>query len=56
LTENNITGEHLLELDSTMLKELGIKRLGDRMRIAMQLKHFRERRYKRMGIQMQVSE
>jgi len=42
---HNINGENLMELDQTMLKEIGIKKIGDRIRIANQIKKFRLEHY-----------
>ncbi|KAK5116398.1 hypothetical protein LTR62_007945 [Meristemomyces frigidus] len=44
---NNINGEHLMEVDKEMLKEMGVKRLGDRVRINEKAKAFRHAVYKR---------
>ncbi|KAF2141373.1 uncharacterized protein K452DRAFT_228667 [Aplosporella prunicola CBS 121167] len=44
---NNITGEVLMEMDSNHLKEMGIRKIGDRIRISSQAKLFRNREYKR---------
>jgi mitogen-activated protein kinase kinase kinase len=43
--ENNITGEILMEMDQPSLKEMGIKKIGDRVRIGSQAKLFRNREY-----------
>lgn len=42
---NNITGEALLECDHSVLKELGIKKVGDRVRIFVAIKALRTRAY-----------
>ncbi|KAK0257176.1 ATP binding [Friedmanniomyces endolithicus] len=44
---NNINGENLMEVDKEMLKEIGIKKLGDRVRINEKAKAFRNMVYKR---------
>lgn len=44
---NNINGENLMELDKEMLKEMGVKKLGDRVRINEKAKQFRNMVYKR---------
>jgi len=44
-TENNITGETLLECDHSVLKELGITKVGDRVRIFVAVKALRTRAY-----------
>jgi mitogen-activated protein kinase kinase kinase len=43
--ENNITGETLLECDHSVLKELGITKVGDRVRIFVAVKGLRTRAY-----------
>lgn len=43
LLENNITGETLLECDQSVLKELGITKVGDRVRIFVAVKALRAR-------------
>ncbi|TKA70986.1 hypothetical protein B0A55_08029, partial [Friedmanniomyces simplex] len=44
---NHINGENLMEIDKEMLKEIGIKKLGDRVRINEKAKAFRNMVYKR---------
>ena len=44
---NNINGENLMDMDAAMLKEMGIKKIGDRVRIGSQAKNFRNHVYKR---------
>lgn len=44
---NNINGENLMDMDTAMLKEIGIKKIGDRVRIGAQAKIFRNNVYKR---------
>jgi len=41
MTGNNINGENLMELDHATLKELGVRKVGDRVRINSQAKAFR---------------
>jgi mitogen-activated protein kinase kinase kinase len=36
-----------MEMDQTHLKDMGIKKIGDRVRIGTQAKVFRNREYKR---------
>ncbi|KAF1820894.1 Pkinase-domain-containing protein [Dissoconium aciculare CBS 342.82] len=43
--KNNITGENLLEMDQAILKEMGIKKIGDRVRISSHAKRFRNASY-----------
>ena len=45
--KNNINGENLMDMDQAMLKEMGIKRIGDRVRIGAQAKLFRSSAYRR---------
>ncbi|KAK3698234.1 ATP binding [Vermiconidia calcicola] len=44
---NNINGENLMDMDQATLKEMGIKKIGDRVRIGAQAKVFRSSVYKR---------
>ena len=46
-SENNINGENLMEMDQSDLKDMGVKKIGDRVRIGSQAKLFRNREYKR---------
>jgi mitogen-activated protein kinase kinase kinase len=48
-TSNNINGANLMELDRTTLRELGVKRVGDQIRIATQAKAFRKIEYKHLS-------
>ncbi|KAK8165565.1 MAP kinase-like protein [Phyllosticta citrichinensis] len=45
--ENNINGEVLMEIDQSHLKDMGIKKIGDRVRIGSQAKRFRNKEYRR---------
>ena len=45
--KNNINGENLMDMDQATLKEMGIKKVGDRVRIGAQAKVFRNNVYKR---------
>ena len=45
--KNNINGENLMDMDQATLKEMGIKKIGDRVRIGTQAKVFRNNVYKR---------
>lgn len=42
---NNINGEALLECDHAVLKELGITKVGDRVRIFVAIKALRTKAY-----------
>ncbi|GAB7360535.1 hypothetical protein MBLNU230_g8483t1 [Neophaeotheca triangularis] len=44
---NNINGQNLMDIDQGTLKEMGIKKIGDRVRIGAQAKVFRSNVYKR---------
>ncbi|KAF2768664.1 mitogen-activated protein kinase, partial [Teratosphaeria nubilosa] len=44
---NNINGENLMDMDAATLKEMGINKVGDRVRIGAQAKLFRNTVYKR---------
>ena len=43
--ENNITGDSLLECDQSVLKELGISRVGDRVRMFVAVKALRAKAF-----------
>ncbi|KAF2447217.1 Ste11-type MAPKK kinase [Karstenula rhodostoma CBS 690.94] len=45
--QNNINGENLMEMDQTHLKDMGIKKVGDRVRIGSQAKQLRNKEYKK---------
>ena len=47
LTANNITGENLMDMDPATLKEMGVTKIGDRVRIGSQAKAFRTTVYKK---------
>ena len=38
---NNVTGNNLIECDQSVLKDMGIKKIGDRVRIFVGIKHLR---------------
>ena len=42
---NNFNGDNLLECDQAVLKELGIKKIGDRVRIFVAIKSLRTKTY-----------
>ncbi|KAI9693465.1 MAG: ATP binding [Bogoriella megaspora] len=44
---NNINGENLMDIDQSTLKDMGVKKIGDRVRIGSQAKVFRNREYRR---------
>jgi len=39
--KNNINGENLLELDKTLLQEMGVEKVGDRVRLWLTIKKLR---------------
>jgi mitogen-activated protein kinase kinase kinase len=49
-TRNNITGAILMELDRPTLRELGIKKVGDQIRISAQAKRFRDAQFKKSSV------
>jgi len=44
--EHNISGENLLDLDQAALKEMGVRKIGDRVRIASQIKQLMQREFR----------
>lgn len=52
---HDITGENLMDLDQSMLKEMGVKKIGDRVRIGAQAKLFRYNEYRRKRESSRVS-
>jgi mitogen-activated protein kinase kinase kinase len=47
---NNINGSNLMELDRNSLREMGVRKVGDQIRIATQAKAFRTQVYKRASM------
>ena len=43
--KNNINGENLLEMDKEVLKEMGIEKVGDRVRLFLGIKKLRTKTY-----------
>ena len=43
--KNNINGENLLEMDKSVLQEMGIDKIGDRVRLFLAIKKLRTRAY-----------
>ncbi|EHL01995.1 putative Serine/threonine-protein kinase STE11 [Glarea lozoyensis 74030] len=43
--KNNITGENLLEMDKAVLQEMGIEKIGDRVRLFLGIKKLRTKAY-----------
>ena len=46
---NNINGANLMELDRSHLRDMGIKKVGDQIRIASQVKKFRDKETHRLS-------
>jgi hypothetical protein len=46
-SENHINGENLMEMDQSHLRDMGIKKVGDRVRIGSQAKQLRNKEYKK---------
>jgi hypothetical protein len=44
---NHINGENLVEMDQTHLRDMGIKKVGDRVRIGSQAKQLRNKEYRK---------
>ncbi|KAF2796848.1 MAP kinase-like protein [Melanomma pulvis-pyrius CBS 109.77] len=45
--DNHINGENLMEMDQVHLKDMGIKKVGDRVRIGSQAKQLRNKEFKK---------
>ena len=43
--KNNINGENLLEMDKAVLQEIGIEKIGDRVRLFVAIKKLRTKAY-----------
>lgn len=43
--KNHINGENLLEMDKDVLKEMGVEKVGDRVRLFLSIKKLRTRAY-----------
>jgi mitogen-activated protein kinase kinase kinase len=43
--KNNINGENLLEMDKAVLQEMGIEKIGDRVRLFLGIKKLRTKAY-----------
>ncbi|KAK4963743.1 hypothetical protein LTR28_004467, partial [Elasticomyces elasticus] len=46
-TGNNINGENLMDMDQIALKDMGVKKVGDRVKLGSQAKAFRNSSYRR---------
>jgi hypothetical protein len=44
---NNINGDSVMELEPAQLKDMGVKKIGDRIRISTQSKQLRNKEYQR---------
>lgn len=47
IIENHINGENLMDMDQTTLRDMGVKKIGDRVRIGSQAKQMRNSTYRR---------
>jgi mitogen-activated protein kinase kinase kinase len=54
--KNNINGQNLLEMDKVVLQEMGITKIGDRVRLYLNIKKLRTRSYTNQGRRARVSE
>lgn len=53
--KNHINGENLLEMDKEVLKEMGIEKVGDRVRLFLGIKKLRTKAYANMKKRNRVS-
>lgn len=53
--KNNINGENLLEMDKAVLQEMGIDKIGDRVRLFLQIKKLRTKAYANLKKRNRVS-
>lgn len=53
---NNINGENLLEMDKSVLQEMGIEKIGDRVRLFLGIKKLRTKAYANQKKRNRVSE
>lgn len=53
--KNNINGENLLEMDKEVLKEMGIEKVGDRVRLFLGIKKLRTKAYANVKKRNRVS-
>lgn len=53
--KNNINGENLLEMDKDVLKEMGIEKVGDRVRLFLGIKKLRTKAYANVKKRNRVS-
>lgn len=54
--KNHINGENLLEMDKEVLKEMGIDKVGDRVRLFLCIKKLRTKAYANQKRRNRVSE
>jgi SAM domain (Sterile alpha motif) len=54
--KNNINGENLLEMDKAVLQEMGIDKIGDRVRLFLGIKKLRTKAYANQKKRNRVSE
>lgn len=53
--KNNINGENLFEMDKSVLQEMGIEKIGDRVRLFLAIKKLRTRAYANVKKRNRVS-
>jgi mitogen-activated protein kinase kinase kinase len=53
--KNNINGENLLEMDKVVLQEMGIDKIGDRVRLFLAIKKLRTKAYANVKKRNRVS-
>lgn len=54
--KNNINGENLLEMDKAVLQEMGIDKIGDRVRLFLNIKKLRTKAYANQKKRNRVSD
>lgn len=54
--KNNINGENLLEMDKAVLQEIGIEKIGDRVRLFLAIKKLRTKAYANQKKRNRVSQ
>lgn len=54
--KNHINGENLLEMDKEVLKEMGIEKVGDRVRLFLSIKKLRTKTYANQKKRNRVSD
>jgi mitogen-activated protein kinase kinase kinase len=54
--KNNINGENLMEMDKTVLLEMGIEKVGDRVRLSVGIKMLRQKTFANQKKRNRVSD